>query len=182
MRENNRTKILDAALRVVQRAGAEQLTLDATAEEAGVTRGGMTYHFRDRAALNVALQEHLAAGWEDRLSQAAGKPAQQATPGEKAAAYAQVAMAASASGELELILQGGRDPVLNAPWRRVQQRWAPTVEEAMASQDAMRLFVLRLAADGLWMHDALSGETLSGQMRTSVANAITALMGDAEHS
>jgi AcrR family transcriptional regulator len=175
VRENNRTKILDAALRVVQRTGADQLTLESTAEEAGVTRGGMTYHFRDRAALNLALQEHLAAGWEDRLSQAAGKQAEQATPQEKSAAYAKVAMT-----ELELILQAGRDPSLNAPWRRAQQRWAPTIEEAMASHAAMRLFVIRLAADGLWMYDALSGETLSGQMRAAIADAIAVIMDDAE--
>jgi len=173
VRENNRKKILDAAVRVVQRDGVNRLTLEAVAEETGVTRGGMTYHFRDRAALSLALQEHLASSWEESLTRAAGKAADQATAKEKAAAYATVAMASATSGELELILQGGRDASLSEPWRQVLQRWTPSIEDAIADPTAMRLFILRLAADGLWVYDSLNGHKLSTERRQTIADQIT---------
>ena len=73
MRPNNRTRILEAATRVVERDGVRRLTLEATAEEAGLTRGGMKYHFRDKDALMLALQEFESARWEAQLEEAAGK-------------------------------------------------------------------------------------------------------------
>lgn len=178
MRANNRSRILDAAVRVVQRVGASRLTLEAAAEEAGVTRGGMTYHFRDRAALSLALQEHLAAGWEEQLVLAAGKSATDASAAEKAIAYAHVAMDSASNGELELILESAHDAVLNEPWRRVQRRWAPSVEEAIADRAAMQRLILCLAADGLWAYESLSGQKLAVGVRHTIAQQIALLVDE----
>ena len=41
MRTSNRSKILEAAARVVQREGIRSFTYDAVAEEAGLTKGGL---------------------------------------------------------------------------------------------------------------------------------------------
>jgi hypothetical protein len=44
----------------------------------------------------------------------------------------------------------------------------------MTDPAAMRLFILRLAADGLWVYDSLAGQTLSTEMRQTIAEQITA--------
>lgn len=48
---NARTRILEAAQAVALRDGARHLTLDAAAREAGVSKGGVLYHFPSKQAL-----------------------------------------------------------------------------------------------------------------------------------
>lgn len=48
---NARARILDAAEAVALREGARHLTLDAAAREAGLSKGGVLYHFPSKQAL-----------------------------------------------------------------------------------------------------------------------------------
>ncbi len=65
---NARDKILDAAEHYVVKHGAGHLTLDAIAEEAGVSKGGLLYHFRSKDLLISGLIERVHAGWMEALS------------------------------------------------------------------------------------------------------------------
>ncbi|MBR0683504.1 TetR/AcrR family transcriptional regulator [Roseomonas eburnea] len=56
-----RTRILDAVERIVQARGVTGLTLEAAAREAGVSKGGLLYHFGSKEALLTGLMERLAA-------------------------------------------------------------------------------------------------------------------------
>lgn len=56
-----RTRILDAAERIVLRRGVGGLTLEAAAREAGVSKGGLLYHFASKEALLSGMLERLAA-------------------------------------------------------------------------------------------------------------------------
>jgi AcrR family transcriptional regulator len=55
-----RTRILDAAERIVQARGVPALTLEAAAREAGVSKGGLLYHFASKEALLAGLLNRLA--------------------------------------------------------------------------------------------------------------------------
>lgn len=57
-----RERLLDAAERVVVESGATHLTLDAVAKSAGVSKGGLLYHFPSKEAL---LEGMLARHFED---------------------------------------------------------------------------------------------------------------------
>jgi len=57
-----RTRILDAAERIVQARGVPALTLEAAAREAGVSKGGLLYHFASKEALLAGLLNRLADG------------------------------------------------------------------------------------------------------------------------
>src|SRR6478609_11926938 len=50
-----RNKLLDAAAVVVKRDGAQALTLDAVAAQAGVSKGGLLYHFKSKRELIEAM-------------------------------------------------------------------------------------------------------------------------------
>lgn len=54
------TRILDAAERIVQARGVTALTLEAAAREAGVSKGGLLYHFASKEALLAGLLGRLA--------------------------------------------------------------------------------------------------------------------------
>jgi AcrR family transcriptional regulator len=56
---SSRQKILDGAMQVAIRDGILGLTLDAVAREAGISKGGLTHHFRTKDELISALLEHF---------------------------------------------------------------------------------------------------------------------------
>jgi len=55
-----RTRILDAAESIVRARGVAHLTLDAAAREAGVSKGGLLYHFGSKEALLSGLLARMA--------------------------------------------------------------------------------------------------------------------------
>jgi AcrR family transcriptional regulator len=57
-----RERLLDAAERVVAESGATHLTLDAVAKSAGVSKGGLLYHFPSKEAL---LESMLSRHFHD---------------------------------------------------------------------------------------------------------------------
>ena len=67
-RPSRRTALLDAALTVVRRDGAAALTLDAVAAEAGVSKGGVLYHFGSKRALIDGLLERWLDEFGARLA------------------------------------------------------------------------------------------------------------------
>ena len=56
-----RDRLLDAAATVVHRDGAQALTLDAVAQEAEVSKGGLLYHFRSKRELVEGMVERWLA-------------------------------------------------------------------------------------------------------------------------
>ena len=56
--EKSRQLIIQAALSVIARDGANKLTIDAIAKEAGISKGGVLHHFRTKQAVLVALMDN----------------------------------------------------------------------------------------------------------------------------
>lgn len=56
-----RTRILDAAEAIVQARGVPALTLEAAARDAGVSKGGLLYHFASKEALLAGMLTRLGA-------------------------------------------------------------------------------------------------------------------------
>ena len=50
-RTDTRERILRAAMKVAARQGSGNVSLDAVAAEAGVSKGGLLYHFPNKIAL-----------------------------------------------------------------------------------------------------------------------------------
>ena len=59
--------ILEAAIRVAGRDGLLATTLDKVAAEAGITKGGVLYHFASKDELLTRMMEHFAAEVEQGL-------------------------------------------------------------------------------------------------------------------
>jgi AcrR family transcriptional regulator len=72
-----RERLLDAAERVVVESGATHLTLDAVAKSAGVSKGGLLYHFPSKEALLEGMVtrhfREVDAEVDKRLASRAGK-------------------------------------------------------------------------------------------------------------
>jgi len=71
--EQTRARIRVAAAKVIERDGAGHLTLEKVAAEAGVSKGGLLYHYPSKDALLQGLLDHLLenrAGLVDDLGSA----------------------------------------------------------------------------------------------------------------
>jgi AcrR family transcriptional regulator len=175
VRPSNRTLILQAAAAVVQREGVTSVTFDSIAEEAGLTKGGLLYHFANRDALLQAVHEHLAAQWEADLHEAAGAAPEHLSARQRLAAYIQVATHSATRAELLFMLEGATVPGYLAPWDTVIERWTPPLPAPDADEDALLAAVAQLAADGLWLYEALTNAPLDPQLRQRLSDRIAAL-------
>lgn len=175
-RPNKRDEALKAVVTIIERDGLTALTLDAVAAETGMTRAGLLYHFPSREDLILATHEYLAGSWEKAMTQSAGKSVDQAAAEERHAAYIKVCAKSARRVELLLMLESSDDPELALLWQQVMDRWAPPSPPPSAadSQD-MDAFIARLAADGLWVHEALSARQLPQELRRRVSARLVAM-------
>jgi AcrR family transcriptional regulator len=60
-------RILDAAEELICTRGIAGFTLDGVAQEAGVSKGGLLYHFRSKGSLISGLQRRMASRMADTL-------------------------------------------------------------------------------------------------------------------
>jgi len=69
-RPSSRDRILDALVEVLLEGGAGSVTLDAVCARAGVSKGGLLYHFGSKADLFDGLTERLAADIRRQIAEA----------------------------------------------------------------------------------------------------------------
>lgn len=65
--ERSRNEILDAAERVATRLGPHRVTLDAVAQEAGFSKGGLIYQFPTKEALIGAMMARLVREYDEAV-------------------------------------------------------------------------------------------------------------------
>ncbi|MGQ7786117.1 TetR family transcriptional regulator [Nesterenkonia sp. K-15-9-6] len=202
MRQSKRTEILQAATRIVQRDGVTALTYESVASEAGLTKGGLLYHFPSREDMLLALHEHVSGQWEACMESEAGGPYEELTPGQRLDAYIRASQNPDRA-ELLLMLESAGDPAAQAAWDRVHDRWSPpapsgapaptsgdsagdSAGDSGSSRDAepdpaLLPFLARLAADGLWFYEALTPGHFTEAQRATIVEAIVKL-GAGGHS
>ena len=174
MRPSSKTQILQAAVRVTERHGITALTLEAAAEEAGLTKPGLMYHFRTRDDLLIAIQRHLTETWEEQLLTELGKPLEQSTAQERAAAYARVnAHGPASKAELAFMVESAASSELAQVWNDLMARWVPQPSAPDPAQ--LDLFLARLAADGLWLFEATRPAPLAPEVKQALIRRIAAL-------
>lgn len=67
-RSKTRQKILEAAAEISRESGPGNLSLDAVAARAGVSKGGLLYHFPSKTALLKAVVETFVASFDEELA------------------------------------------------------------------------------------------------------------------
>jgi AcrR family transcriptional regulator len=175
--DETRQAILGAADRLVRTEGVARLTLEAVAQGAGVSKGGLLYHFPNKDALIAGMLDRLLEVFEadiERAAAADGGPA----AGRWLRAYVRASFALS-DGDLAigsaLLAAVATKPELIAPARR---RFAAWQERVVADGlDPALATVLRLAADGQWFADLFGLAPPAGDFRREVLAALLRLTG-----
>ena len=166
-RPSRRRELLDAANAVIRREGAQALTLDAVAAEAGVSKGGLLYHFGSMRA----LIDGLVDCWLDDFEAQFDGP-------DFAAAYVRASDLSDAGPELSASEFGMLAALIEVPevLEVARERHAEWMERmlggALAREDA---WLVRLAADGLWYSDLLGIAPPQGDDRRRLIARLLAL-------
>lgn len=155
-RSDTRAKLLDAASAVSRRDGPQALTLDAVAAEAGVSKGGLLYHFASKRE----LLDGVVKRWLDEFQDDIDASGPGFLPG-----YVRASDGAKAE-EAGLLAALVADPEVLAAVRDRYATWQDRV--VTEGGDPVEATVARLAADGLWLADLLGMAPPEGELRDRV--------------
>ncbi len=170
-RPSTREVLLDAAEAVVQTAGAVHLTLDAVAERAGVSKGGLLYNFPNKDALLQAMVDrNMGRLRQEHATALAELPA---GPGDELKAFARVAAGRSLCSEKRLggalLAASANNPRLLEPVHRFHRWRLEMVSDA--ARDGLpfeRAALASLAIDGLCLLEMLRVSPYSDEQRTRI--------------
>lgn len=141
---DTRNLLLEAASAVVSAQGSRALTLDAVARQAGVSKGGLLYHFPTKSALMAGMVAQGVESFERALVAAEG------STGDWLAGYVEATLADTSSEDpLSGVFAAlAEEPELLAPFRAALQCWY----QKGLTDYGPRALPLLLALDGLWIH------------------------------
>ncbi len=161
---SKRSLILAAAATVVEKSGAANLTIDSVAVQAGVSKGGVLYHFPTKQALLEGMLEHLMQQMEQRTQENARKYADYANASLMARIAEQFDQTQTQRSMSRAILAAAaQDPELIAPARAVVR--AAFSEAAGHSTPSEMGWVLQAAAEGLRFLGMLNLSPLTAAQR-----------------
>lgn len=178
-RPSSRQLILDAAEALVREQGPGQMSLDAVAAKAGLSKGGLLYHFPSKAKLLEALVEvHIG-----RAQAAYAKGFEAGTPGQNAMAlgyldYVRAQMIERpqpASGVLAAIVE---HPSFLEPVRRHHQQLMEGFRNLSADFEMSVLAFLAL--EGLLSLRLMESDCISGDEVERVLNRLKIELGKTE--
>ena len=182
-------KLLDAAERIVLGEGAGRLTLDAVAREAGVSKGGLLYHFPSKEKLVAEMVEHLAVErfereLDRRVQRSGAREKDESGDGSWVRAYVEATFEPE-DEERNLAVQSGlfaavaNDPALLDPLR---ERYGALQERAENDGvDPALATIARLASDGLWFLELFDIPGVEGELREEVLTRLRMITDEDPH-
>jgi AcrR family transcriptional regulator len=170
-----RGTVLRAAAQVITRSGGSAFTIEAVAQEAGVTKGGVLHHFPSKEALVEGLIDQVTAMFNAQLTtELAAEPAGQ--PGRWLRAYIRTIFSVQYD-EMNLI------PALSAAvtadhqiLNRIRDGFRESQEAAIQDGlDPTLATIIRTAVDGIAFKRALGLNVLDADTSQSVYAALLRL-------
>lgn len=169
-RPSKREALLRAAAAIVRRDGTDALTLDAVAEESGLSKGGLLYHFDSKEALVKGLVEAMVDGFDASLS----------TDDASAGAFSRAYLRATAHTDEEslalssaLLAAAAIAPDSVELLRERYRHWNKRLRDD--GIDEVVAMLVRLAADGLWLADLLGLEPPKPKLRRKIVERLAAM-------
>jgi len=168
-----RDRLLDAAESVVSREGVGNLTLEAVAREAGVSKGGLLSHSPTKSALVMAVVERLALRCESHQGRALADDNQPAGAFTRAylAARSEFPDPEDKTVPVALLAAAGTDPQYLEPIRARMREWQARLEAD--GIDPVTAMIVRLAIDGLCLGNLLGMPVPTRELRQKVIDRLT---------
>jgi AcrR family transcriptional regulator len=174
-----RDRILDAAEQLVAEQGASNLTLDAVAQAAGVSKGGLLYHYPNKDALLAAMIERHCDDLDERCArELEGLPADQPSSRLKASILGVLTPRAGREdvGAALLAAAANKPALLDG----ARARYAEHVAQLTASGGCFaRSAVIMLAVDGLMLGEVWRLTPFTSEQRELIVKELLRLADEA---
>jgi AcrR family transcriptional regulator len=148
--KETRVVLLDAAETIISRDGVASLTLEAVAQEAGVSKGGLLYHFSGKRALIAGLLSHQMETFQERLD--AELEREPDAPGRRLRAFIRASAQTQPNPNYSagLIASIATDPTLLDLVRRKRETWREWTHDDGIDPTTATLVHLSLDGWRLW--------------------------------
>jgi AcrR family transcriptional regulator len=176
-RSETRDKLLEAGIKIIVTQGIEKLTLDAVAREAGVSKGGLLYHFPSKEVLVVGIIVYLIEDFNADIEREMEQNDEDNPSLSWLKAYVR---ATFNSSQPPLPLVAGLftavtvNPELLEPALASFGQWQRHFDES--GLDPVRAGLIRLATEGLYPTEAFGLEPIKEPLRSQLKDAILALI------
>ena len=149
-----RERILDAAESVVRQEGALHMTLDAVAAKAGLSKGGLIYHFASQNELLTAMIHRFTERVSARKTDIYASPREDAARDIVAHILLWSKMCKTNRQVASALMAAAmRAPALLKP---AQSTYRKAMKIALASKaNPLRMAILAMAADGIWIMELM---------------------------
>lgn len=160
-----RERVLDAFATILIEEGERAATMEATARTAGVSKGGLLYHFASKDALEAGILERLRTLVDDDVK------AMTAAPEGPIAYFLRSSVMENDPLDRAILAtsrlaQGGSVPASEA-LREIRETWAGTLRPHTRDETALDLVML--VSDGLYFNNALDGGSIPGPVPRGAA-------------
>ena len=171
----SRDAILDAVGRILVRDGGDALTIASVAREAGISKGGLFYHFASKKVLIEGLVTRYVSAFEELIA-AAGEE-----PGAATKAYLRSAEHPDGPVTQSVAALLAATVVSPEALESLRERYADW--QARLDRDGVPPGVaaaVRFAVDGIWLADVLGLAPVTGSRRVQVIEVLERLVHDAD--
>ena len=164
-------RIIDAAEAIVEEHGVAALTLEQAAKRAGVSKGGVLYHFPSKEALVAAMIGRFTQRFDNAVAQLTAEDS--SAKGRTTRSYVKASFGHApgtgpkfdrACGSITAAL--ANNPGNLAVVREQSARWQRAVEAD--GLDPVFASIIRLAVDGLWLGENFNLMQLNPRMRAKI--------------
>jgi AcrR family transcriptional regulator len=173
-RSDSYETIVDAAEAIVLEAGASHMTLDAVAKKAGVSKGGLFYHFPTKDALLEAMINRTVRAREESRRKILSGLAD--SPSRELKAYILTRSIRDQKLDrmgIPLLAALAHNPKLAEPLRKLVRRQYEKIVPPGAGFE--RAAVLALAADALALQELLSVSPFTEEQRSRIVDELLKL-------
>lgn len=159
-----RRTLLDCAARLAAEIGPSNVTIQAVADAAGVTKGGLLHHYPSRQALIDAVFDGVLGKLDETIDASLAKD--DGGYGSFTRAYVDLSLRRDVRPESDpwsaLTIFLVSDPAYRGRWKS----WITgRLHRHRATDGDPALQVVRFAADGIWLARLLHPETIRGERR-----------------
>ncbi|SDJ28552.1 TetR/AcrR family transcriptional regulator [Natribacillus halophilus] len=156
-------ELLDATQRVINSRGVAYLTIENVAKEAGVSKGGLLYHFPSKNALIQGVIKEVLERYAEGMENINEKDVEK---GHFIRSYAEASLNNPQQLKAGLLAAIATDQELLKPVQEFHEEWQEKIEDD--GLDPILATIYRLIIDGLWFNDIFDLAPPKGELRRDV--------------
>lgn len=173
-RRSSKEALLDAAERVIRRQGMASTTIEAVAAEAGLSKGGLFYHFSSKKDMMLQLMDRYEAKFKALRQELYDSFPEGPNRLLKATILACVKHSARSRTDLSNVLTMLDDVEMRQ--RVMDMKKRVFAEISAGYEKPERIALAMFAADGLWIMELFSSEPIPEEFEKKIIDELLALI------